>query len=491
MDVMSAIRPPLPDLVIHQILQILPTKAAVRMSFLSKQWDVVWWSAPILDFDEGDEPGKYDDDHINLNKILEHRKFINIVEKWLEFCEHDQLKQVCLLDKFRLRMMRYVPGDYDLIDKCLSYVFERNVKELDISLRISRLFWGFSWQIRLGFYYCLSRTTLANAKTLTVLKLEYVRIKNLRLTKKQRRRIKTLGSSMPVDTRLLLPNLKTMYLKNVQFDKLALCYLILECPSIQGLSLTSCHCENSDDFHLGSSSLKSLEIEHCDSRSIWVYEAMNLESFTVSSNSSFLDNITLSATSDLKHINIHAEHLKYLGVNESHDCLKATINTPNLVSFSFKGFSKSKILVKAPNLKALLFPENFRKNFSSPLYGVKHLVVVMPNSQKEVSDIPEFHHALGWMAPSINQLSLGEENHQQYLANISLEGLFGVGSICVYVAFGVFIGRDDLDDEEEEDEDLTFFLFGFLGTFARSLGGRSIKLVDGWRMECSKSVEKD
>lgn len=68
---------------------------------------------------------------------------------------------------------------------------------------------------------------------------------------------------------------------------------------------------------------------------------------------------------------------------------------------------------------------------------------------------------------------------------------FGVGSICVYVAFGVFIGRDDLDDEEEEDEDLTFFLFGFLGTFARSLGGRSIKLVDGWRMECSKSVEKD
>ncbi|KAM2685656.1 hypothetical protein EV2_008641 [Malus domestica] len=28
----------LPDLVTHKIIQILPTKAAVRMSFISKQW---------------------------------------------------------------------------------------------------------------------------------------------------------------------------------------------------------------------------------------------------------------------------------------------------------------------------------------------------------------------------------------------------------------------------------------------------------------------
>ncbi|XP_004295252.1 PREDICTED: putative FBD-associated F-box protein At5g22720 [Fragaria vesca subsp. vesca] len=457
MDVVSSIRPPLPDLVIHQILQILPTKADVRMSFLSKQWDGVWCSTPVLDFDEGDDPGKYDNDHIDLNKILEHRKFINVVEKWLEFCEQEQQKQV-FLNKFRLRMMRYVPGDYGSIDKCLSYVFERNVKELDISLRISRLFWGFSWQIQFGFDYCISRTTLANAKTLTVLKLEYVRIKNHRLTKKKRRK-----------TPRLLPNLKTMYLKNVHFDELAPFYLILECPSIQDLSLTSCHCENSE-FDVSSSSLKSLEIEHCDSRIIYVDEAKNLESFTVSSNSSLLEKITLIECSNLKYINVHAEHLKRLTVS-GHDCLKGTINTPNLVTFGFEGFSKSKILVKAPNLKvtrvflselrdrdvlgfngsfrhfstlrdflenigfskrivlyvrnykALLFPEDFRKNFSSPLYGVKHLVVVMPNSQKEVSDIPEFRHALGWMAPSTNQLSLGEENHQQFLAHCSLVGL--------------------------------------------------------------------
>ncbi|KAL6197593.1 hypothetical protein ACLB2K_033201 [Fragaria x ananassa] len=155
-------------------------------------------------------------------------------------------------------------------------------------------------------------------------------------------------------------------------------YLILECPSIQDLSLTSCHCENSK-FDVSSSSLKSLEIEHCDSRFIYV------ESFTVSSNSSLLENITLGATSNLKHINVHAKHLKHL--------------------------------------IAHLFPEDFRKNFSSPLYGVKHLVVVMPNSQKEVSDIPNFRHALGWMAPSTNQLSFDEQNFLEYITHSSLVGL--------------------------------------------------------------------
>ncbi|KAK9907063.1 hypothetical protein M0R45_002479 [Rubus argutus] len=69
MDVVNVTCPPLPDLVIDQILRILPTKAAVRMSFLSKQWDGVCCTAPILDFFEGDEPGKHDNNHIDPNKI--------------------------------------------------------------------------------------------------------------------------------------------------------------------------------------------------------------------------------------------------------------------------------------------------------------------------------------------------------------------------------------------------------------------------------------
>ncbi|KAM5588626.1 hypothetical protein ABKV19_006871 [Rosa sericea] len=402
------------------------------MSCLSKQWDGVWCSAPILDFDEGDEPGKYDNDHIDLNKILEHRNFIKIVERWQKFREKDQRKQV-LLDKFRLRMMRYVPGDYDIIDKCLTSVFERSVKELDISLRISRLYWGFSWQNLLELYYCISRTTLVNAETLIVMKLEYVRIKDLQITD-------------PLDTRLL-PNLKTMYLKKVHSDDHSLFFLIGECPSIENLSLTSCTFEFSE-LRVLSSSLKSLEVEHCNARIITVDEARNLECFTFSSNFSLLETIiTLKESFNLKYINVQAEHLKQFRVIGCHDVMKATINTPNLFGLIFQGFLKSKVSVKAPNLTAagivlwelwdgellafngpwkhfltlrnffenigcpkdvtihirnvkdIIFPEDFREKFSSPWHGVDHLFLTMPNPPSRVKDIPDFSESLTWMAP--------------------------------------------------------------------------------------------
>ncbi|KAK9907065.1 hypothetical protein M0R45_002481 [Rubus argutus] len=432
MDVVTVIRPPLPDLVIDQILRILPTKAAVRMSSLSKQWDGVWRSASILDFDEGDEPGKYDNDHIDLNKILEHRKFIKIVERCLKFREIYQHKQDLLLYKFRLRMMRYLPGDYDIIDNCLSFVFERSIKELDISLRISRLYRGFAWQNRLELYYCISRMTLVNAKSVTVLNLEYVRIKDLE-------------SYKPSDTRLL-PNLKTLSLKNVHFEDHVFPLLIWECPSLEYLSLNACSFEFSE-FNFSGSSLKSLEVKHSNAWDIRISHAENLESFRFSSNSSLLETIILNESCNLKYINVHAEHLKQFSVNGCRDCLMATINTPNLVSFFFKGFLKSKVFVKAPNLsatfliwdlwdgdllalngpwrhyltlrdflerigcsknvilyirdfKTLIFPEDFRKNFSSPLYGCNQLFLRMDNSPEEVKDMDDFYDSLVWMAPS-------------------------------------------------------------------------------------------
>lgn len=57
------------------------------------------------------------------------------------------------------------------------------------------------------------------------------------------------------------------------------------------------------------------------------------------------------------------------------------------------------------------------------------------------------------------------------------------------VAFD-FAAREDFG--AEEDEDLVFFLLGFLGTVGRSTGGRSLNMSDdGWcPMECSKSVTK-
>ncbi|KAM5548805.1 F-box/FBD/LRR-repeat protein [Rosa sericea] len=161
----STLLPHLPDLVMHQIILRLPTKPAIRMSCLSKQWEGVWSALRILDFDERSQPHDDNDDDNNYK----HVKFLNILARYLEFRQKD--KQQPPLDKFRLSM-RYLDADEDaIIGKLLSNSFERNVKDLDISLR--------SKHQEVESYYCLPRTAIINAKSVTTLNLEHLRIKDI------------------------------------------------------------------------------------------------------------------------------------------------------------------------------------------------------------------------------------------------------------------------------------------------------------------------
>lgn len=117
----GTVRPHLPDSVVHQILQFLPTKSAVRMSILAKQWEGVWSSFPGLDFEEDDE--QLDDRN---HEKLGHSRFISFLEKCLE--------DFRVKTKFSMR--RYSPrDDTDIVDRFLNFAFDRSVKGLDISLR--------------------------------------------------------------------------------------------------------------------------------------------------------------------------------------------------------------------------------------------------------------------------------------------------------------------------------------------------------------------
>ncbi|KAK9942543.1 hypothetical protein M0R45_008202 [Rubus argutus] len=244
----STLLPHLPDPVMHQIILLLPTEPAIRMSCLSKQWEGVWSALRILNFDEGNQP-QHDDDDVDNYK---HAKFINILVTYLEFRKKDN--QPPLLDKFRL-CMQYLNANEDaIIGKWLSNSLERNVKGLDISLR--------SKHQEVECYYCLPRMALVNAKSVTNLKLECLRIKDI-------------DSAEPEP---IFPSLKTLSLKTVYFDGEVLFYLILGCPSVEYSSLTSCFFEP-PVFHVSSSSLKSLEVKNCNAQHIEVDKAMNLESF--------------------------------------------------------------------------------------------------------------------------------------------------------------------------------------------------------------------
>ncbi|XP_020413009.1 putative F-box/FBD/LRR-repeat protein At5g22610 [Prunus persica] len=305
-------RPCLPDLVIDQILRSLPTKAAVRMSFLSKQWEGVWSLLPSLDFDEGSHPDHYyHHNHVvDSENLLRHKRFVNnILAKYLEYRQKDEKKDV--LDKLKIRM----------------------------------------------------------------------------------------------------------------------CSL----------------------FFVSSTSLKSLELNHCTAKNVIVHEAVNLESFTFVSAHFPLDLIVLNQSDNLKYINIHAQHLQTITLFGCHESVKATIDTPNLLSLQFNGYvSYSKVCVKAPNLrgasialwdvwdeelctidgpwkhfpalrdflkefgfleslllsvpdfKALIFPENFRKTFSSPLPNLRNFSILLSNPPTEATDMYDLRESFGWIAPSAN-----------------------------------------------------------------------------------------
>ncbi|KAM1037199.1 hypothetical protein FF1_032095 [Malus domestica] len=214
------------------------------MSFLSKQWEGVWCSSSVLDFDE-ESVGFRRDEHGD-----KHRKFINnILIRYLRFYENDKQKKLKLL-KLRLHMTGYLfREDTSIVDKLLTCSLERNVKELDISLRRD-------WHVNEN-HYCLSRTTFLVAKSLTTLSLPYVRIKDIR-SANDGRHIDRISQ--------LLPSLKTMSPERVRFDERALSSLIWECPCIEYLSLTSCSYEDDQEdelsmFYISSYSLKFLEVK--------------------------------------------------------------------------------------------------------------------------------------------------------------------------------------------------------------------------------------
>ncbi|XP_024163868.1 putative F-box/LRR-repeat protein At4g15060 [Rosa chinensis] len=257
MVVVDKIQPHLPNLVIHQIQSLLPTKSALRMSFLSKQWEGVWPLSPVIDFDQG---GTHTDDEDNI-------KFINILERYLEFC----LKDKQLLDKFRLHMRYHGEGrTVTVVDIWVRFAVMRSIKELDISL-------GSIWPD----YYYLSLENLGG-KSITTLNLEYVAIDK-------------------ISNELSLPSLKYVSLKTVRMDYSVIHRLISECPSMEYLSLTSCSLIDRGKMSLATlflytsssyNNLKTLEVRDCMFSYIRV-TGINLESFTLDSRYRHLKRVAL------------------------------------------------------------------------------------------------------------------------------------------------------------------------------------------------------
>ncbi|XP_024179042.1 F-box/FBD/LRR-repeat protein At3g26920 [Rosa chinensis] len=425
----------LPELVINQIFSHLSTKSAIRASILSKEWASVCFSVLILDIDE-DEGKKQIADHRDRR-----RKFLKFLSNCLKSREKEKY-----LEKFRLRMS-YFGGDC-AINKSLSFALERNVKELDICFKREN-------EVRKGRYYCLQQTALNNAKSLTILKLENLKIEE-----------------DSIDT-ISLTSLKTLSLKAVKFmTTTGFSRLYSGCPSIEYLSLTSCH---GWDVRLSSSGLKHLEILCCEIK--LKVEATNLESFKFRGDNGLrhhiidMRNFYIASCQTLRSlefshahfaigwfkgldsrfpllerlvlhtcfsysgiINIFSQHLKSFVFQECGNILSNfSMTAPNLseatitieerrdydrLRYFLGNFDCSKkIRLHVNETEVCIFPEEMRKKYSPPLPSLKHLEVEIDTFTTVVTH-SALMDSLRWMAPSLEFLSINRI-HYMYDSRIS------------------------------------------------------------------------
>lgn len=101
----------LPGHILHHILSFVDARAAARTSVLSRRWMYIWRSIPILDFEDFSS-WKSD-------------KFIDFVDRTLEFHDESNIKEFCLSCDAYLNEPR--------IEKWISTVISHNVE--DFSLR--------------------------------------------------------------------------------------------------------------------------------------------------------------------------------------------------------------------------------------------------------------------------------------------------------------------------------------------------------------------
>lgn len=332
----------LPDAIIFHILSFLPTLSSVLMSVLSKRWRRMWISVPELDFCSSR------DIHLirkHVGRCNEKMWFNKFVGEYLKRHFADTT-----ISKFKLSTE--YGGCGSQIDDWLSFPSKKNVQEIDLCFRPAR---------QNSSLYSLPYFVL-RLRSLTRLKLNGLTLENL----------------VPRS----LPSLKELFLERIRLDDQVLNNLLLGCRFLEILHVNSC--EGLLNPKVSSSSLKSMEFRTaCQTIEI---EAMNLRSFVngqcgVKSASinlaccwkirklslggarlndvedlipeiPLLESLELRNYYSFQHMNIKNQHLKDFVFTSSdwRDSLEITIDTPDLVSFSYIGFSLFKISVHAPNL---------------------------------------------------------------------------------------------------------------------------------------------
>ncbi|KAL2895518.1 hypothetical protein RDABS01_011427 [Bienertia sinuspersici] len=206
----------LPDFILHHVLSFLSTKEAARTGLISKRWQYVWETFPILDCNEwffGRELDILNPKELGLPKD-ERRKIFNRRQKFLNYVDEKLQRfpeeNLCV-NKFLLHITLVSNNLASRVDAWMDLVSDLSVRELDLYLTVGK-----------ERFYVLP---------LKVLTMESLQILNLR---------GCLLSSSFNRNAIKLTSLIQLHLRDVSIDEETIQDLIFSIRSMEIFSLKNC-----------------------------------------------------------------------------------------------------------------------------------------------------------------------------------------------------------------------------------------------------------
>ncbi|XP_022715084.1 putative F-box protein At5g40050 isoform X1 [Durio zibethinus] len=332
----------LPEHIIHHIISFLRCKKdAARTSILSKRWRDMWVSFSNLVFDQRKFHGQVRRletlSEEQIQKIKNVEMFRNYVDNTLQ--RHVELKDRSI-QKFVLHMTHYNSELTTCMDKWIDLALKYNIKELELHVP------GY-----LHGCYRLPQCVFA-ANTITALRVYGCKLRpcnNLKLSNLQKVclgklyvnewMIENLIRSCPLleDFRLIYPiGLKTFKVPNLPKLKR------VDLHTCSGLREVNLQASNLETFwYLGKKYLPcKIELSTCNTLKNLTLEDAKLKDELFQKHLScflVLEKLVLSKCNALENIIISSFKLKTLILRECKQLEEADIDTPNLLSFEYKG----------------------------------------------------------------------------------------------------------------------------------------------------------
>lgn len=302
----------LPAFIMHHILSFLPRKDAAKTSLLSKKWNCVWSSFPILDFNQIyylDCNGfRFPDtrSHLSHNNQKRAEKFMNIVDQSLSRFHQHKLQ----MQKFKLHMTLVDIKLASWVDKWIELALEHDAKEIDLMVRTEKDPW-----------YTFPETIFVTKSTSSCKLDEPFSRSDVKLYSLQKLWLEDIYVNEEVIQAI------------IHICPFITYFAIIRCKGVKPLDITTCH--NLKQLYLSGLSITDQ------------YLHFNISRFP------HLETLQLFICNELERIKISAQGLKMLEMEQCRKLVEVEIDAPNLSSFQYSDIRNE-------------FPMIFSKNAPCP-----------------------------------------------------------------------------------------------------------------------------